>query len=309
MTAADSAQGSLRSRTRALLEAHGLRPLRRRGQHFLVDPAVRDRIVAAAELGPDSLVVEIGPGTGILTEAVLGTGASVLAVELDRDLARLLSERWVGNPRFTVVSADALEFDFARALSGDPRRGRVRVVANIPYYITTPLILRLVRHPEIFEAVFLTVQREVAERLTAPPGGKTYGALTLACRYRADVRRLLSIPRAAFHPTPEVDSALVRFDLLDTPPVRVADPLQLFAAIRAAFAVRRKTLRNALCRAGWPATSVETALERAGIAGIRRGETLTLEEFARLSDALPARRIAGAALDRNEAAGEERRRA
>lgn len=287
MTRTASAPGSLLSQTRALLDAHGLRPRRQRGQHFLVDPRVRDRIVAAAGVSAGSLVVEIGPGTGILTDAMLRAGASVLAVELDRDLARLLSDRWTGNPRFAIQSADALEFDFAQALRDDPRRGRARVVANIPYYITTPLILRLVRHRELFEALFLTVQREVAERLSAAPGGKTYGSLTLACQYRASVRSVVAIPRFAFHPVPEVDSTLVRFDLLDAPRVQVAEPPQLFAIIRAAFGVRRKTLRNALCRAGWPARDVEAALDRVGIARMRRGETLTLEEFARLSDALP----------------------
>jgi 16S rRNA (adenine1518-N6/adenine1519-N6)-dimethyltransferase len=285
----DAARASLLSQTRALLHAHGLRPRRRRGQHFLVDSGVRDRIVAAAGLAADSLVVEIGPGTGILTEALLRTGARVLAVEVDRELALLLCERLAGNPRLTIRSADALEFDFAQALHDDPRRGRARVVANIPYYITTPLILRLVRHRDLFESLFLTVQREVAERLTAAPGRKSYGSLTLACQYRASIRSVEAIPRTAFHPVPEVDSALVRFDLLEAPRVRVAEPRQLFAVIRAAFGVRRKTLRNALCRAGWPARDVEDALDRVGVAALRRGETLTLDEFARLSDALPAR--------------------
>jgi 16S rRNA (adenine1518-N6/adenine1519-N6)-dimethyltransferase len=305
VTRTDSARASLLSQTRALLGAHGLRPRRRRGQNFLVDPGVRDRIVAAAGLSSGSLVVEIGPGTGILTEAILRAGASVLAVELDRDLARLLSERLIGNPRFAIQAADALEFDFAQALRDDPRRGRARVVANIPYYITTPLILRLVRHRDLFEALFLTVQREVAERLTAAPGGKTYGSLTLACQYRANVRSVVAIPRTAFHPVPEVDSALVRFDLLDAPRVRVAEPPQLFAIIRAAFGVRRKTLRNALCRAGWPVRDVEAALDRVGVAAMRRGETLTLEEFARLSDVLPARTTRDRAPDGDRDRGEE----
>jgi 16S rRNA (adenine1518-N6/adenine1519-N6)-dimethyltransferase len=272
-----------------MLREHGLRPRRARGQNFLVDPAVRDQIVAAAGVGPGSLAVEIGPGTGVLTEAMLRAGASVLAVEFDRDLAKALSERLGGYPQCTLRQADALEFDFAQALRDDPRRGRARVVANIPYYITTPLILRLVNRRDLFEAVLLTVQREVAERLTAAPGGKTYGSLTLACQYWAEVRLVFSVPRTAFHPVPEVDSALVRFDLLDIPRVQPADRRHFFAVIRAAFAVRRKTLRNALCRAGWAAQDVDAALARVGVHPMRRGETLALEEFARLSDALPGR--------------------
>ncbi|RPI07750.1 MAG: hypothetical protein EHM71_09880, partial [Zetaproteobacteria bacterium] len=141
----EPASPSLLSQTRAFLRARGLQPRRGRGQNFLVDPGVRDRIVAAAGLGPASLVVEIGPGTGILTEAILRAGAAVLAIEVDRGLVLALSERLGGHPRFAVRQADALEFDFAAALEDDPRRGRIRVVANIPYYITTPIILRLVR--------------------------------------------------------------------------------------------------------------------------------------------------------------------
>jgi 16S rRNA (adenine1518-N6/adenine1519-N6)-dimethyltransferase len=228
---------------------------------------------------------------------MLRAGASVLAVELDRALAQALADRLGGNPALVVREADALTFDFADALRGDPRQGRIRVVANIPYYITTPLILRFLRHRELFDALFLTVQREVAERLTAPPGGKTYGALTLACHYWAEACSVLSIPHTAFFPIPEVESALVRFDLLDAPRVSVRFPERLFTVIRAAFGTRRKTLRNALCRGGWPAASVDAALGAAEIEGRRRGETLTLEEFARLSEALPA------AIDRDKNIG------
>jgi 16S rRNA (adenine1518-N6/adenine1519-N6)-dimethyltransferase len=270
-----------------------------------VDPDVRDRIVVAAGLRPGSLAVEIGPGTGVLTEAMLGTGASVLAVEFDRDLAVVLSERLGTNPQFTLRQADALTFDFAQALRDDPRRGRARVVANIPYYITTPLILRLVNRRDLFDALLLTVQREVADRLTAVPGGKAYGSLTLACQYWAGVRSVFPVPRTAFHPVPEVESALVRFDLLDAPRVRVANPAHLFAVIRGAFAVRRKTLRNALCQAGWAAPAVEAALAHVGVAPMRRGETLALEEFARLSDALPLRAIRNGERDTDAEGGEE----
>jgi len=289
VTRAGSPPASLLSQTRALLRRHGLRPRRPRGQNFLVDPQVRDRIIDASGLDRDRTVVEIGPGTGILTEALLRRGASVLAVEVDRGLAEALSARFAAQAGFRLAVADALTFDFSTALRDHPQRGRIRVVANIPYYITTPLILRLVRRRELFDALFLTVQREVAERLTAPPGEKAYGSLTLACQYWATVRMMFPIPRATFYPIPEVDSALVRFELRDAPPVPTVDPEQLFAVIRAAFGTRRKTLRNALARAGWPAQTVEAALEAVDVEGTRRGETLTLAEFARLSEALPVR--------------------
>lgn len=288
MTRASPKPPSLLARTRTLLQARGLRPRTARGQHFLVDPQVRDAIVAAAGVGPGDRVVEIGPGTGVLTEALLAKGASVFAVEVDRDLAAVLCQVLGGQPGLTLWTGDALAFDFGAHLGGDPSRGTIRVVANLPYYITTPVILRLVRQRELFQALYLTVQREVAERLTASPGGKTYGALTVACRYWATVRPLLDIPRTAFYPAPQVDSTLVGFDLLDTPRVQVASACRLFQVIRAAFGQRRKTLRNALCHAGWPGGAVDRALETSRISGRRRGETLTLEEFAGLSQGLPA---------------------
>jgi 16S rRNA (adenine1518-N6/adenine1519-N6)-dimethyltransferase len=279
---------SLLSRTRALLASHSLRPKAARGQHFLVDPQVRDAIVAAAGVRPGNLVVEIGPGTGVLTEALLAGGASVLAVELDRDLAAALSETLGRDSRLTVLVADALRFDFVERLSAHPERGRIRVVANIPYYITSPLILRLLPCREIFEALYLTIQLEVAERITAHPGTKAYGALTLHCQYYADMQPVFAIPRGAFYPTPEVDSMLVGFDLLDAPRVSVTSPRGLFGVIRSAFGQRRKTLRNALHQAGWRTAALDAAFGTCGIAGGRRGETLTLQEFARLSEALPA---------------------
>ena len=287
MTRAPLPPPSLLTRTRALLASRGLRPHTARGQHFLVDPKVRDAIVEAAGVSPGSLVVEIGPGTGVLTEALLLRGASVLAVELDRGLASLLDETLGRDPRLRVLVGDGLHFDFAGHLGAHPQRGRILVVANIPYYITSPLILRLLPCRQLFEALYLTIQREVAERITAGPGTKAYGALTLHCQYHADVRSALAIPRAAFYPIPEVDSTLVGFDLLEAPRVSVSDPARLFAVIRAAFGQRRKTLRNALRQAGWLLPVLEAALGACGIAGSRRGETLTLQEFARLSEALP----------------------
>ncbi|MFI5340610.1 MAG: 16S rRNA (adenine(1518)-N(6)/adenine(1519)-N(6))-dimethyltransferase RsmA [Candidatus Methylomirabilales bacterium] len=288
MTRAPLSSPSILSRTRALLASRGLRPKAARGQHFLVDPRVRDAIVAAAGVRPGRLVVEIGPGTGVLTEALLQRGASVLAVELDRELAAALSETLGRDPRLTVAVADALRFDFVRHLGAHPERGRIRVVANIPYYITSPLILRLLPCRELFEALYLTIQQEVAERITARPGTKAYGALTLHCQYWAAARSVLAVHREAFYPIPEVNSTLVGFDLLDAPRVSVASPPRLFGVIRAAFGQRRKTLRNALRQAGWPTDALDATFERCGIAGGRRGETLTLQEFARLSEALPA---------------------
>lgn len=231
-------------------------------------------------------MVEIGPGTGTLTEALLDRGANVLALELDRDLAAALREALGAHPGLTVWVGDALDFDFAAQFERHPHRAAIRVVANIPYYITTPLIFRLLRCRGLFGNIYLTVQQEVADRLSAEPGSKAYGALTLACQYWAAARPILAIPRTAFYPIPQVDSTLVWFHLLDAPRVRVASVAHLFAVIRGAFGQRRKTLRNALRQGGWPTEMVDAALGASGISPGRRGETLALEEFARLSGAL-----------------------
>ena len=290
---------SLLARTRGFLARGDLRPNPARGQRFLVDPCVRDAIVTAAEIVAGRVVVEIGPGTGVLTEVLLQRGAAVLAVELDRELAAILMETLGVHPNLTMRVGDALRFDFQAHFADHPERGRIRMVANIPYYITTPLILRLLRYREVFDALFLTVQREVADRITAAPGCKAYGSLTLQCQYWAAVEPVLAIPRSAFFPAPEVDSMLVRFKLLDAPRVSVARPAQLFGVIRAAFGRRRKTLRNALRQGGWPSEAVDAGLDACGIGGVRRGETLSLEEFARLSEALPEKPRADRDSDRD----------
>lgn len=278
---------SLRRQTRETLEAHGLFPRKRHGQHFLVSRTILQRILAEAELGPDCVAVEVGSGTGLLTEMLVDSGAAVLAVELDAGLARLLAERLGHRPNLRIWTADALRFDFVSALAPHRGQGPIRVVANIPYAITTPLLFRLLAAEGLFDRFCLTVQREVAERLAARPGTKAYGALTLACQYRAATRTILRIPPQAFYPAPAVESALVRMDCRAAPPVAVRSEAQLFRVIRAAFGQRRKTLRNALRHAGWTAGSVEGALDAAGVAGERRGETLSLDEFACLSEALP----------------------
>jgi 16S rRNA (adenine1518-N6/adenine1519-N6)-dimethyltransferase len=247
---------------------------------------MRDRIVAAAAIRPGETVVEIGPGTGVLTEGLLEAGARVLAIEVDRGLARALRERFAGRAELRVEEGDALRVDFSALLAGQAVRGAVRVVANIPYNITSPLILRLLEFPALFSGFVLLVQREVGQRLCACPGQKAYGAFSVACQYRARVTPLLAVPRTAFHPVPEVESSLVRFDVLPHPPVATADPARFFRVVRAAFGQRRKMLANALERGGWDAAAIEAACARASIDRRRRGETLSLAEFAQLSDAL-----------------------
>lgn len=275
---------SLLRETRRLLAEHGIRPKKRLGQSFLIDARIRDLIVKAAEVGPEDLVVEIGAGTGTLTLALAEAAGGVLALEIDPGLFRILEEKLRGKEGVTLFCGDALQFDFAAYL-GDRQ---AKVVANLPYSVATPLILRLLSMKGLFFSFLLMLQREVAQRLLALPGGKEYGALTVACRYQADVKLVAKVPKEAFYPRPKVSSTLVRLDPLPEPGLKLRDPSLFFQVVRAAFGKRRKMLRNALLQAS--IVSDREALEQAfSISGIdprRRGETLSIEEFGRLSDAL-----------------------
>ncbi len=285
---------SLGHETRALLRQYHLLPKRGLGQSFLIAPTIRNLILHAAEVGPEDLVVEIGPGTGVLTEGLAEKAGWLVAIERDAGLHRLLVDRFGHHPRLSLICADALSFDYSTVLAEMfPGHRRAKLVSNLPYSVATPLILRLIRLQRCFTFLLVMVQREVANRLLAAPGGKDYSALTLRCRYEADARAVAQVSRTVFYPRPAVDSTLVRLDLLPTPRVSVRSPDLLFRVVRAAFGQRRKTLRNALLGGGIPANSapLDRALAAAGIDPKRRGETLTLEEFASLADHLHATHI------------------
>lgn len=281
----------LRAETRRLLREAGIRPRRRLGQSFLADEAVLAAILRAAELKPEQRVLEIGAGLGTLTAALAGACRQVVAVEVDAALAALLRRRFAGDPRVLLVEGDALSLPLPPPEAAPAPGERFRVVANIPYAIATPLLRRLVSLGGVVDRCLLMVQREVAARLTAPPGGRNYGALTLYCRYRAEPVVVAAAPREAFEPVPAVDSVLVRLDLLPRPAVTVARPDLLFALVRAGFWQRRKMLRNALTASPVLrplAGGLAAAFAAARVAGNRRAETLSLEEFAALAEALSA---------------------
>ncbi|MBF0425407.1 MAG: 16S rRNA (adenine(1518)-N(6)/adenine(1519)-N(6))-dimethyltransferase RsmA [Magnetococcales bacterium] len=269
-------------RLRRLLRAHAITPTRSQGQNFLVDPEVPRQIVALSGVGAQDRVVEIGPGLGSLTRPLLAQTGRLCCIEYDRRLIPLLRCEVAGLGDLEVIEGDAMQQDY-QALAAR-LGGPLTLVANLPYQISSPLLLRILEQRAAFASLTLMFQREVAERLVAAPGGKDYGTLSVYCQMWSEIALVLEVPATAFHPVPKVDSAVVRMVLRTEPAWPLADPQALAPVVRAAFGQRRKTLANAL-----KGVTADAAawLARAGIDGQRRGETLSLEEFARLANTRP----------------------
>jgi len=269
------------------LKSRGVSPKRALGQHFLIDQGIAQKIVRLADLAPEDCVVEIGPGMGVLTFLMLPLVKKLIAVELDQGMADWLREKGQGIPSLTVVRQDVLGFDFAK-VSRDVGR-RINVVANLPYNISTPVIFRLLESREALAHLTLMLQREVAERITASPGSKAYGPLSIFTQLYTSPKIMMRVPPEAFYPRPKVESALVRFEILERPRIAINDDGFFQKVVRASFAQRRKTLLNALTGSSLslgPKDKLAAALEAIGIDPRRRAETLDLAEFQRLAEAL-----------------------
>lgn len=273
---------------KALLKRYNLKPKKGLGQHFLWQSQVVERIAAAAELTKDDVVLEIGPGLGILTAALARQAGMVIAVEIDRALFPLLQEVLQDYNNIRLVEGDARKVDFDELLREyvPGFTGACKVVGNLPYYITSPLLMRLLYGEFRKELFVFMVQKEVAQRIAACPGGKEYGSLSVAVQYLADPKFLFQVHPHAFYPRPEVASAVIKLTSRQQPAVRVEDEEMFFKVVRAAFRYRRKTLRNALREAGLWHPKEDNIFEIAGIIPERRGETLDLVEFSRLADVL-----------------------
>lgn len=271
--------------TRHILNAFHLRASKRLGQNFLVDRGVVQGIVDAAELSPADTVLEIGPGIGTLTQGLAETGARVVAVELDKKLPAVLAETLKGYDNVTIVPGDILKLNIIETLGLRAGEG-FKVVANLPYYVTTPIIMTLLEQRLPIERLVTMVQKEVAVRMTARPGSKDYGALSIAVQYFTVPRMVMDVPPRSFLPAPEVTSAVIACHVQDAPTVQPTDEKLFFRLVRAAFMQRRKTLLNALTGAGLSKEMSRAGLLAAGIAENMRGEQLSLADFARLSDAV-----------------------
>jgi 16S rRNA (adenine1518-N6/adenine1519-N6)-dimethyltransferase len=272
------------------LARFNLHPRKRFGQNFLVDEHVLAKIVSAAELTPADTVLEVGPGLGTLTTALAEQAGQVVAVELDRDLVRVL-ETTVGHlPNVRVVQGDILDLSLDELLPA--ANGPLKVVANLPYYVTSPVLLKFLLSERPWARLVFMVQREVAERLAAAPGSKTYGSLSVVLRFSADPVVVARVPRTAFFPSPDVDSAILALSPRPAPLPPGPERDTFYRTVRAAFGQRRKKLSNALTGAGFPAAAVAAALGESGVDGGRRGETLDLSEFVALAVSLSAQMLA-----------------
>lgn len=257
------------------------------GQNFLVDKNILEKIVDAAEITEADCVLEIGPGIGTMTQYLAERAGAVIAVEIDKNLIPVLQDTLSSYPNVTVIHGDILKTDIDRIVQGQNGGKPVKVVANLPYYITTPIIMALFENHVTLQSITIMVQKEVADRMQAKPGTKEYGALSLAIQYYARPQIVINVPAACFFPKPNVDSTVIRLTRYEKPPVAAREEKHLFAVIRASFNQRRKTLLNGLSNAGHLGAGKEELkeiLEEMGLPLTVRGETLTLEQFTELSN-------------------------
>ena len=269
---------------------YNLRPSKSLGQNFLADQNIINGMIEKSEIKKTDLILEIGPGIGTLTEALCQSGGLVLAVEIDRKMIPILDETLRDYPNKVIIHDDILKTDIHQLIKGirlpdGTLPAALKVVANLPYYITTPILMKILEDRIPATSLTMMMQKEVANRLTAKPGTKEYGAITLAVQYYSEASKIIQVPRDVFIPRPNVDSTVVLFKVRQDPPVSVKDEALMFALIKGGFGMRRKTLLNSLVGvADMTKDQVGLALRGAGIEEKRRGETLSLEEFAHLAN-------------------------
>ena len=278
---------TLYQQVREFLKRTGRNPNQKLGQHFLIDPHTLQEIAWKAELTEADFVLEIGAGLGFLTSALAATAKRVVAVEIDDFLYAELHLKFSKTPHISLIRGDVLKLNFPSLLNDFPPPN-TKIVANLPYYITTPVLWELLKHHQKIDVCVLTMQTEVAERIVSPPGSKRYGALTIGVSYYAKSEIVHRIPPDRFYPSPQVDSSVLKLQMRETPHVTVENEELFFQIVRAAFQSRRKMLRNALLKNGVSisADAFNAICAQLGIDPQRRGETLDIAEFAALTNCL-----------------------
>ena len=272
-----------------ILKKYNFNFQKRFGQNFLIDSHILEKIVESAEITKEDCVLEIGPGIGTMTQYLAESAGQVIAVEIDKSLIPILEDTLSPYDNVTVINEDILKVDIQKLVEEQNAGKPIKVVANLPYYITTPIIMGLFESHVTRDSITIMVQKEVAERMQAGPGTKDYGALSLAVQYYAAPYIVANVPPNCFMPRPKVGSAVIRLERYEEPPVQVTDEKLMFRIIRASFNQRRKTLVNGLKNSPeiqFTKEEIEAAIETLGKGASVRGEALTLEEFARLSNVL-----------------------
>lgn len=275
--------------TKALLNKYNFSFQKKFGQNFLIDPRILDNIIDAAEITKEDCVLEIGPGIGSVTQALLESAGKVISVEIDNKLIPILTQQFGHHEHFKLIHQDVLKVNLKELIAQESPNKKIKVVANLPYYITTPIVMGLLEHDLPIESITVMVQKEVADRLSSDPGSKQYGAITVAMNYYCSSSLVVDVPPNSFMPRPSVDSAVIKLTLHDKPPVEVKDKAQLLRIIKAAFSQRRKTLLNTLVSNGglsFEKDELKDLLDECGIGSTTRGEKLSLQQYAMLSDFL-----------------------
>lgn len=273
--------------TKAVLNRYPFVFQKKFGQNFLIDPHVLDKIINAAEITKEDCVIEIGPGIGSVTQALIANAGKVISIEIDDQLIPILTEQFGECENFRLIHKDVLKVDLHKLIEEESPNRRIKVVANLPYYITTPIVMMLLEHNLPIESITVMVQKEVADRMASGPGSKQYGAITVAMKYYCDTYLVANVPQNCFMPRPNVDSAVIKLTIHKEPIVDIKDEAQLLKIIKAAFSQRRKTLLNTLAsngNLGMSKDDIKNILDESGIGASTRGETLPLEEYAGLSN-------------------------
>ena len=269
---------------------HDFRHSKSLGQNFLSDKNIIDAIIEGSEIGAEDLVIEIGPGMGILTAAAAECASRVVAVEIDRHLIPILTETLENYDNVEIINADVMKTDLSEVVEKYRTSGKVRIIGNLPYYITTPIVMKLLEERVPADSITIMMQKEVADRIKASPGSKTYGALSVAVGFYCTVRHIANAPKEVFVPRPKVDSTVIRLDVRQERPVELVDEKLFFETIKKGFGQRRKTLLNSLTGIrGMPKESIAAVLADCGIDFRRRAETLSMSEFADLANEIAQR--------------------
>lgn len=272
--------------TKFLMKKYNLTANKKLGQNFLVDSEAINSIVASANLTKKDMVIEIGPGLGTLTSMLIEKAGKVIAIELDDRMIKILGDRFLLYDNFELINEDVLKVDLSSLIEKNSEFENIKVVANLPYYITTPIIMKLLENRLKIESITIMIQKEVAERIVATPGSKLSGAITYSVHYYAEPEKIALVPNTSFIPSPEVNSEVIKLNIRKSPPVKIDNEKLFFNVIKASFMQRRKTLSNGLVNGGIvknKAKAIEI-LKNMGLEENVRGEELTLEQFANLSN-------------------------